>query len=66
MATITESQLEEMFEESLNEGDEVKIGTLTYLPATVLKAVDPIAYRTGLSDYADSLARDGHEVEGYN
>lgn len=63
---LSEGQLEEMFAEMLNEGEEVKIGTLTYLPAQVLKAVDPIAYRVGLSDYADSLMRDGYQVEGYN
>lgn len=63
---LTEGQLIEMYEEALNEGEEVRIGTLTYLPAEVLKAVDPIAYRTGLSDYADSLIRDGYYVEGYN
>jgi hypothetical protein len=63
---LTEGQLIEMYEEALNEGEEIKIGTLTYLPAEVLKAVDPIAYRTGLSDYADFLIRDGYQVEGYN
>ena len=63
---LTEGQLIEMYEEALNEGEEIRIGTLTYLPAEVLKAVDPIAYRTGLSDYADSLIRDGYQVEGYN
>ncbi len=63
---ITESQLIEMYEEALDAGEDVKIGTLSYLPSQVLKAVDSIAYRVGLSDYADSLARDGYEVEGYN
>jgi len=63
---ISEETLEEMFREALDEGEEVRIGSLTYLPSQVLKATDPIAYRTGLADYADSLSRDGYEVEGYN
>lgn len=63
---INESQLIEMYEEALDSGEDVKIGTLSYLPSQVLKAVDPIAYRVGLSDYADSLSQDGYEVEGYN
>lgn len=66
LTKITEEQLKEMYDEALNQGDEIQIGSLFYLPAEVLKAVDPIAYRTGMSDYADSLARDGYEVEGYN
>jgi len=44
----------------------VKIGTLTYEPAMVLKSVDPIAYNEALLDFCDSLARDGYIVEGYN
>jgi hypothetical protein len=63
---LTEAQLTEMFDEALDEGRAVEIGTLTYSPSQVLKAVDPIAYRTGLADYADSLIRDGYTVEGYN
>jgi hypothetical protein len=63
---ISEETLEEMFNDLLNEGEEVRIGSLTYLPSQVLKATDPIAYRTGLADYADSLSKDGYEVEGYN
>jgi len=34
---------------------EIKIGYLTYSASQVLKAVDPIAYRVGFSDYADML-----------
>lgn len=63
---ITEGMLTEMYDEMLDEHGEVRIGTLTYSASEVLKAVDPIAYRTGLSDYADSLIQDGYEVEGYN
>ena len=37
----------------------VKVGMLEYLPARVLKEVDPIAYRCDLSDWLSSLSEDG-------
>lgn len=42
------------YDEWLDESDEVKIGSLSYYPSQVLKAVDPIAYSCGLSDYESS------------
>jgi hypothetical protein len=51
---MTELELEEMWDEMLDEGQEpIKIGNLSYMPSQVLKAVDPIAYRIGKYDYAD-------------
>jgi len=44
---VTEEQYDELLDET---NDVVKIGTLEYSPSQVLKAVDPIAYRVGLSD----------------
>jgi hypothetical protein len=44
----------------------VKIGTLTYEPAMVLKMVDPIAYGEAYNDFCDILVKDGYIVEGYN
>lgn len=47
---------EDQFNESLDESiPEIEIGCLTYLPSHVLKAVDPTAYRCGLTDFVDSL-----------
>lgn len=44
----------DQFEDFLNEVcDEIHIGTLTYSPYTVLKAVDPIAFRETYWDWAD-------------
>ena len=43
--------IEERFDELLDEAGPIKIGSLEYMPSDVLKAVDPIAYRVGLSDY---------------
>ena len=37
----------------------------TFYASTILKKCDPIAYRVGFSDYADSLAENGTPVEGY-
>ena len=50
--------------DQLHDG-EVNICGMKYAPSYALEAVDPIAYETGLHDYADSLISDGHEVEGY-
>lgn len=58
MKTDFEIQLEqeEMYDNFLNEViPPVVIGALTYDPAYVLKNVDPIAYRVGMSDYLDSM-----------
>jgi hypothetical protein len=52
-------EIEERFDEMLDETNElIKIGTLTYLPSQVLKNVDPIAYRIGLSEFEDYLEED--------
>jgi hypothetical protein len=52
----TTLEIEEQFDEMLDETNElIKIGTLTYLPSQVLKNVDPIAYRIGLSEFEDYL-----------
>jgi hypothetical protein len=51
---MTELELEELWDDALDEGQEpIKIGTLSYMPSQVLKAVDPIAYRIGKYDFAD-------------
>ena len=48
------------YNEMLNEvTPTVKIGDMNYCASTVLREVDPIAYRVGLEDWLDSLASDG-------
>jgi hypothetical protein len=65
--TVFRFQVKEWLAESLHDmTGMVKIGTLTYEPAMVLKSVDPIAYNEAFLDFCDSLARDGYIVEGYN
>jgi len=63
---ITENTLKEMFEELLDSEGTVKVAGREFLPSEILLEVDPTDYRTRLSDYADSLERDGYIIEGYN
>jgi hypothetical protein len=44
---------------------ELFIGHSSFLASTVLKELDPIAYRVGFGEYVDSLAEDGEFVEGW-
>ena len=34
---------------------EIVLGELRFMPSTIIKELDPIAYRTGMSDFMDSL-----------
>lgn len=63
---ITENQLKEMFQEMLDAEGEISVAGMKFLPSVILMECDPIAYRTGLNDYADSLEKDGYIIEGYN
>lgn len=50
------------YDEMLNDcHGAVKIGTLSYDPAEVLKAVDPVAYRIGMNEYFDARLEDLRE-----
>lgn len=51
---LTDDELESRYDDWLDEiSSEVTIGSLTYSASRVLKEVDPIAYRVGLSEYTD-------------
>jgi len=63
---ITENTLNEWFQEMLDAEGEVSVAGMKFLPSVILMECDPIAYRTGLNDYADSLDKDGYIIEGYN
>lgn len=54
---------EEVFMDALNDEPEVVICGLTYSAGYVLREVDPIAFRTGMLDYLDSLKKDRTIVE---
>jgi hypothetical protein len=61
MKTITEVQATELFDEMLDDcyGD-VEIAGIKFSTSRALFKIDPIAYRCGMLDYADSQ---GLEVE---
>lgn len=64
--TISEYDLEQMYDEMLDDCyGVVEVAGITYDTSRVLKECDPIAYRLGMNDYADSLMEDGYRVEGY-
>ena len=67
MARITEYEATERYNEMLNECYPLaEVAGYTYTVSHSLKMVDPIAYRTGLADYIDSMSKDdGTTVEGY-
>lgn len=53
---MSDDDLKEQYDELLDEiYGEVKLGNLTFSPSRIIRELDPIAYRTGLNDYEDSL-----------
>lgn len=48
-----EQQAYEAYDEYLDEQPDVIIGSLSYPPSRVLKAIDPVAYRCGFNDFMD-------------
>ena len=65
MATITETEATDLYNEMLDEQGMIKIGSLEYYPSTVLEEVDPTAYRVGFTEFCDYLADSNTYVEGY-
>ena len=49
----TEQQAYEAYDEYLDEQADVVIGSLSYSPSRVLKAIDPIAYRCGFDEFME-------------
>jgi len=53
---MSDDDLKEQYDELLDEiYGEVKLGNLTFSPSRIIRELDPVAYRTGLNDYEDSL-----------
>jgi hypothetical protein len=64
MTQLHDYQLEEMFDEMLDECyPVVEFGQLSYTPSDVLRSTDPVAYRVGFSDWLDSQLSDGQLFE---
>lgn len=60
----TMSALLEAYREFLNEVEpEVTVAGCTFDPASILEELDPIAFRCGYLDYADSEGIDTDELE---
>ncbi len=56
--------IEELYRDLLDECYQpVKFGELEYSPSQVLESVDPLAFRMGASEYADSEIEDGRLIE---
>ena len=49
------NQFEDFYNDLLNEMGEIKIGSLTFMPADVIKKCDPVAYDQGLLDFEDMM-----------
>jgi hypothetical protein len=63
---ITEWELETRYNEMLDECyGTVTIAGMEYETSRALKDTDPIAYRVGMHDYADSLVTEG-DIDGWN
>jgi len=58
MIEVDNDVIAQMYNESLDECEDVNIGGLTYDASRVLQSVDPIAYRCGYNDYCDSVLSD--------
>ena len=62
---ITEDEASDRYDEMLDEDEWCKVGSMEFAPSRVLRALDPIAYNCGFSDYTDTLYYDKILVEGY-
>ena len=56
--------LADQFDECLDEEGSIKVAGCTFYPSQILKKCDPIGYRCGLNDFADSEF-DKEETEEY-
>jgi hypothetical protein len=63
---IDEDEAQALYRDALDEQGDIKIGSLSYSVSQVLKAVDPIAYRVGFSDFCDAQGIIDSEFFGNN
>ena len=56
--------LADQFDECLDEEGSIKVAGCTFYPSQILKKCDPIGYRCGLNDFADSVF-DSEDTEEY-
>lgn len=53
------AEIDTIYRDLLNEFEPVKIGGYEFLQGDALEKLDPIAFRQGALDHADSLLSDG-------
>lgn len=63
---LTPINLEELYRELLDESGAVEVGGLSFMPSDIIEKLDPVAFRCGVNDYADSLINDTitDEIDG--
>lgn len=66
VAELEPVDLEQLFRDSLDEEGDIQIGCLTFQRSRIVEELDPVAFRCGVCDYADSLVNDTitEEIEG--
>lgn len=66
VAELEPVDLEQMFRDCLDEEGDVQVGCLTFQRSRIIEKLDPVAFRCGVCDYADSLVNDTitEEIEG--
>ena len=62
---ISIPRAESLYDKYLDDWGVVQIGSGSYTPSSVLKRVDPIAYREGFLEYVDYLVETETFVTGY-
>jgi len=63
---ISEYDAIQLFEEMLDDTNPmVKVGYLSFMPSTVLRELDPVAYREDFIQYCDCLVDSDIYVEDY-
>ena len=54
---------QDLYDDLLNEFGEIKIGSMTFMPADIVKKCDPIAYDQGLLDFEDYMLENAEWVD---
>ena len=55
---VKQDEFDETYDDMLDTDGTVTVGGIEYYPSRILKEIDPIAYRCGLTDYIDALSED--------
>ena len=61
---ISEAEAVERYEDMLDQEGSVRVAGMYFEPSSILRELDPVAYRCGFNDFVDSLSENGIFVEG--